>query len=987
MAIAKGTRLTHYEVISLLGMGGMGEVYLARDTRLDRRVALKLMSADFLADTYRVHRFEQEAKVASALNHPNIITVYEIGHEGDQHFIAIEYVEGETLRKRINERRISLRDALDIAKQVAAALGAAHDAGIVHRDIKPENIMIRPDGLVKVLDFGLAKQTERRPREVDANAMTASNLKTDPGTVMGTPHYMSPEQARGVDVDGRTDIFSLGAVLYEMITRRTPFEGETGSDLIAEILKTEPQPISRYVPNAPPGLQPLLSRAMAKKRDERYQHAREMVAALKGLKHEVKYRSSEFEPRTPIPREDFETAENEFATRVFDQPTQSQRTAIETRISPAKTGPLNRPAVRWGLAIAALFVVLAGAAFYYFRERPVLSGKDTILLADFVNQTGDPVFDGALKQALAVQLGQSPHLNLLPTERVRETLKLMSRSPEERITREIGREICQRRNLKALLVGTVARLDGSYTVMLEAINSQTGETLTSAYAEAEGRGQVLRALGKATRELRGKLGESLASLRKFDVPIEQATTPSLDALKDFSAGVELRGKGEVLRAISFFKSAVEKDDRFALACLQLGVSYRDLRQVAIGNKYLEQAYLLRDRVSERERLEITATYFRHITGEWDKRLETSLRLTQTYTQDARAFHLHGNTHLIGGQYENAAEAYREALRLESEYALSRSNLALALIKMGRPEEAREMLAQSGALNSDYSSIHNRLYLIAFLAGDAAGMRQQVEWFAGKRDEYQIAEFEAWVDAVAGRAGRAAERFQRAADLADAAGLVAEKARILANKANMLALFGLLGPAREEAKRAQTLVEANHLDARELLPTAIQPLEAQPLAWTFALCGDEAAARAILDALNAQIPQDSVNRFLWQPATRAALDLARNNPEDALHALQPAAPYEATGFFGVVWMRGQALLQLKKGPEAAAEFHKILDHRGWNPLSPLWSMAHLGLARAAALSGDVETARKAYGDLFALWKDADPNLPLLLEARRESAKLR
>ncbi|MFN0083809.1 MAG: protein kinase domain-containing protein [Blastocatellia bacterium] len=985
MAIAKGTRLAHYEVISLLGMGGMGEVYLARDTRLDRKVALKLISEEFLRDTVRLHRFEQEAKVASALNHPNIITVYEIGHTEEQHFIAIEYVEGETLRKRINAGPIPLRDALDIAKQVAAALTAAHDASIVHRDIKPENIMVRPDGLVKVLDFGLAKQTERRVKGADANAETAAQLRTDPGTVMGTPHYMSPEQARGVDVDARTDIFSLGAVLYEMVTRRTPFEGETGSDLIAEILKSEPQPISRFVPGAPAELQQIISQAMRKRREDRYRNARELQAALKAIKHELKYRSSEFEPRTPVPPMDTDEWTGEFATKVFDQPTRSQKTAIETRIMPSAGSALSRPAVRWGLGGALLAMLLAGGA-YLFRAKPVLSGRDTVLLADFVNQTGDPVFDGTLKQALSVQLGQSPHLNLLPAERVRETLRLMSRSTEDRITREVGCEICQRRNLKALLIGTISKFDGSYTITLEAINCQTGESLTSAYAEAEGRGQVLKALGKSTRELREKLGESLVTLRKFDVPIEQATTSSLEALKDYSAGVDLRGKGEALRAIPLLKSAVEKDDRFALACLQLGVSYRDLRQVALGNKYLEQAYLLRDRVSERERLEITATYFRHITGEWDKRLETSMLLTQTYPQDARAFHLHGNTYLISGQYEKAVAAYRQALRLDADYQLSRSNLALSLIKLGRLAEAAEALAQSPASNSEFSSIHNRLYLIAFLRQDAAAMREQVAWFAGRRDEYQIGEFQAWTAAFFGQAAKAAELFQDSANRAGGAGLVAEKVRILANKANTLALFGSLNSAREEAKRALSLLRANNVDARDLLPTAIQPLEAQPLGWTFALCGDDAIARSLAEDLVAQIPQDTINRHLWQPSIRATLELGRDNPSEAIQLLQAASEYESTGFFGVIWLRGQALLRMKKGPEAAAEFHKILDHHGWNVFSPIWPMAHLGLARAAVMSGDLATARKAYTDLFTLWKDADPNLPILVEAKREFAKL-
>jgi serine/threonine protein kinase/tetratricopeptide (TPR) repeat protein len=974
MAIAAGARLSHYEVLALLGTGGMGEVYLARDTRLDRKVALKLLSEEFMRDESRRRRFEQEARVASGLNHPNIITVYEIGQAGEQYFIAIEYVNGETLREQIRRGQLSIRDSLDVAKQIASALAAAHDAGVVHRDIKPENIMIRPDGLVKVLDFGLAKQTVRRI--VDPDAVTAGNLRTDPGQVMGTPHYMSPEQARGLDVDARTDIFSLGAVLYEMLAHRPPFEGETSSDLIAEILKTEPAPLNSFLPEAPPELQRIVSKAMMKKRAERYQSAADLQLDLKQLKRDVKYRTSPL-GRTTSVKPSPDAAGLDYTTRILDTTPFTPKTLIESDLASAMRIRQRQIAIGAALTLALLAALIAGLV-YWLRPKPILTGRDTVLIADFENHTADRVFDESLKQALSVQLGQSPYLSLLPPERVRETLKLMGRPVDQPITREVAREICQRRNLKALLAGTITQLDRSYSLTLEAIHSQTGETIASAIAEAEGRDQVLRALGKATTELRGKLGESLASIRKFDVPIEQATTASLEALRDFSRGVELRRQGQQDQAISLFKHAIEADPKFALACLQLGNAYRDIRKIAFGNQYLEQAYQLRERVSERERLEITASYLRHIVGDLDQRLENTTLLVQTFPQDASSFHLHGNTNLISGQYEKAIAAYREALRLDADYGLSRANLGLSLIKLNRFDEAHEVIGQGLRQQLDFGSFHNRLYLIAFLRGDAAEMKRQADWFTGKKEAYQMNEFQAWAAACLGRVAEADRFFAQAATQAEASGLIAEKARILGNQANLHALLGLTKRALGEARQVLALIQRHQVDVRELLPSAIQPLEAQPLAWTFALCGDATTAERLAAELHARLARDTVVNQLWLPLVRATIELQRNNPARAIELLQSAAPYEPIGAFNTLWLRGQAYQQLKNGAGAAVEFQRILDHRGWNVLSPLWPLAHQGLARAAATGGDTARSRQASQAFLSLWKDADGNLPMLKE---------
>lgn len=977
MAIALGDRLAHYEVLSKLGAGGMGDVYLARDTRLDRKVALKLLSEEFMADGSRVQRFAQEAKVASALNHPNIITVYEIGHSGEQHFIAIEYVDGETLRDVMRQGKLTIRDTLDIGKQIASALTAAHEAGIVHRDIKPENVMIRPDGLVKVLDFGLAKQAERQKAKATENTTTSENLITDPGMVMGTPLYMSPEQARGVAVDSRTDIFSLGSVLYEMAARRPPFEGETSSDLIAEVLKTDPAPITQFASGAPPELQRIISKAMRKRREDRYQTAREMQMDLKALKRDVKGRSYSIEPAA-LTRSVVDT----FATRVLRRGSKElQDTLLEEKRS--------RPWRKY-LVVGALLLLLALAAIVFysrFRPRPALSGRDTILLADFENRTGETVFDGALKQAAAVQLAQSPFLNLLPAESLNETLKLMQKSPGEPITRATGLDICQRRKLKALLIGSITKVDASYSLTLEAINSQNGETIAASIAEASDRRQVLKALGTAATNLRGKLGESLASIRKYDAPIEQATTASLDALKDYSAGVDFRVKAELSHAIPLFKRAVETDPKFALASLQLGVAYRDQRETALGNLYIQQAYDLKQRVSERERLEIVSTYYRYITGELDKRLETTMLLTQTYKQDPRGFHLHGNTYLILGQYQKAIEAYRQALALDPDYGLSRANLALALIKTNQLDEAIAQVEEGRNRGLDLPSFHNRLFQIAALRGDVATLRRQSEWFAGKREEYQAIEDLAWTSAFSGQLREADLFFARAAARAAFYGLEAEKARILGNQANLHAVFGMKEIAKTEARSVAGFMKLRQIDPRETAASSTQPSESQSLAWTFALCGETTIAQNLTGDLAAKTPNDTLWKNVWRPLIEATLDLNRNDARGALDLLQQTDDYAPIGFFNLAWMSGQAYLHLKQGPNAAREFQKIIDHRERNPLSPFWPLAHLGLARASALAGDLENARQAYQSFFTIWKDADPNLPLLVEAKKEFERLK
>jgi serine/threonine protein kinase/tetratricopeptide (TPR) repeat protein len=992
-----GALIGPYQLIKELGRGGMGKVYRAYDTRLGRIAALKVLPSKHSSQE-RVMRFQREARAASSLNHPNIITIYDFGVANGRDYIVSEFVDGRTLRSFINDSDFSLNKIIDVVVQVASALEAAHAAGIVHRDIKPENIMVRPDGYVKVLDFGLAKLTEqegseehslRRGAGGDAGGPSGgpinSNFETRTGMLVGTLKYMSPEQARGDKVDQRSDLFSLGIILYELVTGQRPFDGETWHHTMVAITDVEPAPIAAEVVNAPAELQRIISKVLAKKRDERYQTARELLNDLEALKEQLS-------DETRVQRTPAFTRKggSPWSGREFDTQTNlSQLSTAEIgdkeESTKRKGAPTEGRPYKWHqFAVGLLIVIAATIASYHYgrssRGGPALfTDKDTILLADFVNETGEPVFDNTLKQGLAVQLAQSPYLNLFPEERARETLKLMERSRDEKITRDVGREICQRRGIKALLTGSISSLGQNYVITLEAVNSQSGETIAYQQTEAESKEQVLKALGQASTAMREQLGESLSSISKFDAPIEQATTSSLEALKDFAAGVELRRKGLFAQSVPPLQRAIQQDKDFALAYLNLGNSYRDMRSLALGNDYLKKAYDLRERVSERERLEISATYFRYITGELDKRTETTGLLTTTYPQSPDSFHFHGNSLMIGGEFEQAAAAYRSALDLDPEYSLSRTNLALALMGLGKWDEARDVINQGLTRGLDASGFHNRLYLIAVLQGDHEEAQRQVNWFAGKPDEYQMREIQARTFAFGGQRRQAAEAFEQAASMAQQRGLPAERIRILVNEANMNALFGQTQLAQKQMVTVLKLMEIEKVAPEEMQPSLIQQFDSPGVAWTLALCHDSAKAETLLDAIEKRVPLDTLQQTVWIPVVRATLEA---NPE----LLQGARQYEAATFFKPEWVRAQIYLAAKDGAHATVEVQRIVDHRGWDVLSPLWPLAQLGLARSFALQGEVARSRQAYESFFQLWKDADGDVPLLNEAKREYAKL-
>ncbi|HLM24604.1 MAG TPA: protein kinase, partial [Pyrinomonadaceae bacterium] len=574
-------KVSHYRILEKLGAGGMGVVYLAEDMKLGRKVAIKILGQEFTTNKDRLNRFEQEASAASNLNHPNILTIYEVGVDDGRHYIATEYIDGVNLRRKIAATQLETSEILDVAVQVASALEEAHSAGIVHRDIKPDNIMVRRNGYVKVLDFGLAKLTETIDRSpLDAEAVTRVLVQTDAGVVIGTSHYMSPEQARGKPVDARSDIWSLGVVIYEMIAGRTPFEGETSTDVIVAITQKEPPPLARFAPDVPAELDWIVMKALRKDRDERYQTVRELITDLRRLKQRLEF-ESELE-RSASPGSF--TRSNISEPAALPTTTQRATATAEKTVSQVSSAEYIANGIKRhkiAAAVIALFLVVATvSAFYlYRRNSQPLTSRDTILLTDFVNTTGEPVFDGTLKQALAVHLGQTPFLNLYPEERVRETLRFMGRSPDDRITRDVGREICQRQGIKAMLTGTIASIGSHYMITLEAIDPRSGAPIASENIEAESKEKVLSSIGLAASNLRQKLGESLSSIQKYDVNIEQATTSSLEALKAYAMANEERAKGRARESLTFYKRAVELDPNFAMAYARIGVFYGNQEQI------------------------------------------------------------------------------------------------------------------------------------------------------------------------------------------------------------------------------------------------------------------------------------------------------------------------------------------------------------------------------------------------------------------------
>jgi len=926
-----GIELGHYRIVEKIGAGGMGEVYRARDEHLDRDVAIKVLPPGTLIDESARKHFHKEALILSQLNHPNVATIHDFDTQQGVDFLVMEYIPGITLNVKLAGGPLPEKEVLHLGVQLAEGLAAAQEHGIVHRDLKPGNLQVASDGRLKIMDFGLAKL--RRP--VTASAATESFSETQ--AMAGTLPYMAPEQLLGGEVDARTDIHDAGAVLYEMATGQRPFGKLEHAQLISAILQQAPSPPGQLNPQVSSELEWIIGKCLEKEPENRYQSAKELAIDLRRL-------------LTP-----------------------SAVRSVEAPVAGRKLWKVLVP--------AALLLVAAIAGTLYFRSRQAtthLTDKDIIVLSDFGNKTGEPVFDDTLRQGLSAQLEQSPFLSLLSDERIAQTLALMAQPKDARLTRELAHEVCQRTASAATIEGWISSLGSQYCVGLKAVNCRSGDVLTNEQTTATGKEQVLKALGEAATKMREKLGESLASVQKYDAPADNVTTPSLEALQAYSLGYQaMEERQDYAAAVPLFQRATSLDPNFAMAYARLGATYGNLGESTRSAENTRKAYELRERVSEREKFYIASHYEHWVTGNLEAARKTYELWAQTYPRDDIPPGNLRSIYGVLGDYDKALARAQEAMKLDPGSGINYGLLVWAYLQVNRLDEARATAQEAQAHNLDNPQIHFSLYGIDFLQHDAAGMEREAAGLMGKRGwEEDMLAIESDAAAYGGQFAKARELTRRASDSAQRADEKETAASYEAEAAVRGALVGNMSQAKQQAQAALALSTGVNVEAWSAI--------------ALGLAGYAPQSTRLAADLAKRFPEDTIVQFEYLPMIHAAAALQSGSANKAIEALAPAAPYEL-GSIGVgslypVYLRGDAYLAAHQGSAAAAEFQKILDH-AWVVLNePIGALAHLGLARAYAMQGDTAKGKSAYQDFLTLWKDADPNIPILKQAKAEYAKL-
>ncbi len=992
MTIAEGTQFGPYRLIEKIGAGGMGEVYRALDTRLEREVALKLVSSTYLAtevgsgspspvlaaappgstphtpNHLSRERFLREARSAANLNHPNVCAIHDTGEQDGRPYLVMELLRGVTLKQYMAQaggKGLSPAEVIAFSQQAASALAAAHRKGIIHRDIKPANLFVldadRGKRQIKILDFGLAKKqggvaaAESRTFDLPRSASSdetavapgeATMELTSPGSAVGTVAYMSPEQAKGIALDARTDLFSLGTVIYEMATGKTPFAGDSTAEVFAALLRESPAPVSKVNPAMPKRLDAIVARLLEKDPAQRYANADQLRGDLE---------------------------------------------ALDARDSQGEEKPGFG---KWPwVAALALLLIASGVGWWKYRPAavpaapaaPAGSGesgaaatpapvKNAIILADFVNHTGDPVFDTTLNQALQIDLEQSPVINIVSQQHLAQSVKYLGKPDGTVVTPQIAREIGEREGVKAIITGTIASLGKQYVITLSAQNTATGDEIVSEQAQAPDKEHVLDALGNAAKAIRGKLGEDLESIKKLDTPFGQATTTSLEAFRAYALGDKAHFKAlDIPEAEGHYLRAIELDPNFAMAYARLGVVYANSGQVAKANSYFAKAYELSSHVSERERFYITGHYNTYVTGDMAKVVETLQESIQTYPGQVESFVNTNAAYSILGQYAKALPFGEKSVQLQPENAIASENLAVDYLGLNRMADARTELERARKLGLDSGTEGLMTDMqVYFMQHDMQAVQGVVAEVAGHPDEFMLTQALAAMQQFDGQYAKAAATTQQAFEQAGRAKAADVQAAALLLNAQSRGLAGLCDGNEATVQQALALDKSKLTQAYAVLAAGI--------------CGDGKQVQSLSQELSKKYPDDTLIQQVYMPLGKGFVALAAGQPREAVEDARSAKPYEAN--FPSTYLQGLAYLQLHDASQAASAFRSAMQSPGGNLTTGglFYAQAQLGLARAYVMGGDKANAKKAYEEFFQTWKNADADLPMLVAAKKEYASL-